>query len=102
MQKNIKKSTLFTVIFAGLSEITHALFQFLELENSIKIFNLTGFIGLFLVLVSIVTFISLNLINEKVNFNKMAFIVGSYIIIIGLLAFNLFKSIDVSQIMSII
>ena len=102
IQKNIRKSILFAVVFAGLSEILLALFKILGLENSIPISTTFGLIILFFIIVLGSVFLSLNIMSEKAKIQQILIVSGIYIAIIGILAFSLFKNIDTSLLMSII
>ena len=100
IQKNIRKSILFAVVFAGLSEILLALFKIFGLENSIPISTTFGLIILFFIIVLGSVFLSLNIMSEKAKIQQILIVSGIYIAIIGVLAFSLFKNIDTSLLMS--
>ena len=102
IEKNIKKSILFGVVFTGISSILLTLFKMFALQNIISIADNIQFFLWYAIIGGLTVFLSFNLMNEKVKIQKILLITGGYIIGISLMLFFVIKNIDLAQLMSII
>ena len=102
IEKNIKKSILFTIVFAGISGILFALFKIFALQNIIPIKGNIQFFLWGLAITGATIFLSFNIMGEKVKLQKILFVTGGYTAIIAIMLFFVIKNVDLSQLMSII
>ena len=102
IEKNIKKSILFTIVFAGISGILYALFKVFALQFIIPINNNIQLFLWGLAITGLTVFLSFNIMNEKVKLQKMLFVAGGYIIGITIMLFFAIKNISTDIIMSMI
>ena len=102
IEKNIKKSILFTIVFAGISGILYALFKVFALQSIIPINNNIQLFLWGLAITGLTLFLSFNIMNEKVKLQKMLFVAGGYIIGITIMLFFAIKNISTDIIMSMI